>query len=130
MESSWFHKATRPMTTCVLWQSQPQTTGTTWWHDVLPAAGKTMSLISLLCPWWSPAQSATPETMAQPGEQAGDRLTCVDGQSLHCLLMSRISYALHVLHNTVFVSSTPSFSFAKFNVVSLSAGVFICSSVP
>lgn len=60
------------------------------WHDVLPAAGKTMSLISLLSPWWSPAQSATPETMAQPGEQAGDRLTSVDGQSLRCLLIRAV----------------------------------------
>lgn len=89
-----------------------------------------MSLALFTKPWWSPAQSATPETMAQPGEQAGDRLTCGWAEPTLSAHSSRISYALHVLHNTVFVSSTPSFSFAKFNVVSLAAGVFICSSVP
>lgn len=92
--------------------------------------GRPCPWLSLLSPWWSPAQSATPETMAQPGEQAGDRLTCGWAEPTLSAHSSRISYALHVLHNTVFVSSTPSFSFAKFNVVSLAAGVFICSSVP
>lgn len=67
--------------------------------------------------------------MAQPGEQAGDQLTSVGGQSLCCLLIEAFFIlasfpAQHLCLSHLFqVLVLPSLIV----LVSLSAGVFICS---